>query len=166
MMSLEKKYQALLSQAQQRDLADAQSMRLCFELLSLSSAIDRDCAARLAPYRLSEGRFVLLFLLDAAEGAALAPNVLAEQAGISRATVTGLLDGLEREGLIERQPDAHDRRSLRIVLTAQGRRTARKVITQHSQWIAQLLAPLSSAERGQLQHLLGKVAAAMQENTP
>ncbi|PAT37484.1 MarR family winged helix-turn-helix transcriptional regulator [Vandammella animalimorsus] len=165
-MSLEKKYQALLGQAQQRDLADAQSMRLCFELLSLSSAIDRDCAARLAPHGLSEGRFVLLFLLDAAEGAALAPNALAEQAGISRATVTGLLDGLQREGLIERQPDAHDRRALRIVLTAQGRRTARKVIAQHSQWIAQLLAPLNSAERGQLQRLLGKIAAAMQEAAP
>ncbi|PAT37974.1 MarR family transcriptional regulator [Vandammella animalimorsus] len=165
-MSLEKKYQALLGQAQQRDLADAQSMRLCFELLSLSSAIDRDCAARLAPHGLSEGRFVLLFLLDAAEGAALAPNALAEQAGISRATVTGLLDGLQREGLIERQPDAHDRRALRIVLTAQGRRTARKVIAQHSQWIAQLLAPLNSAERGQLQRLLSKIAAAMQEAAP
>ncbi|MDO4724838.1 MAG: MarR family transcriptional regulator [Comamonadaceae bacterium] len=165
-MELDKKYQALLGQAQQRDLADVQGMRLCFELLSLCSAIDRDCAARLAPHGLSEGRFVLLFLLDAAEGAALAPNALAEQAGISRATVTGLLDGLERAGLIERQPDAHDRRALRIVLTPKGRRTARKVTTQHSQWIAQLFAALSSAERGQLQRLLGKVAATMQENAP
>lgn len=166
MSAFEQKYQALLDEMQRRGLPDAEGVRLCFQVLSLAAAIDRDCAALLAPHGLSEGRFVLLFLLDAAGEDGLAPKDLAQRAGISRATVTGLLDGLQREGLIERQPDAHDRRALRIVLTAQGRRTARKVIAQHSQWIAQLLAPLNSAERGQLQRLLGKIAAAMQEAAP
>ena len=85
----------------------------CFQALSLAAAIDRDCAALLAPHGLSEGRFVLLFLLDAAPGG-LAPAVLAQQAGVSRATVTGLIDGLEREALVARQADASDRRALRI----------------------------------------------------
>ncbi|KAA9150109.1 MarR family transcriptional regulator, partial [Delftia sp. BR1] len=97
-MQLEQKYQALLAEAERRKLDDVDSMRLCFQTLSLAARIDRDCAALLAPHGLSEGRFVLLFLLESAsEG--LAPNHLAEQAGITRATVTGLLDGLEREAL-------------------------------------------------------------------
>jgi hypothetical protein len=95
--------QALLAEAERRKLDDVDSMRLCFQTLSLAARIDRDCAALLAPHGLSEGRFVLLFLLESAsEG--LAPNHLAEQAGITRATVTGLLDGLEREALAERRP--------------------------------------------------------------
>lgn len=157
-MALEQKYQALLQEAQCRQLPDVEGIRLCFQTLSLASAIDRDCAALLAPHGLSEGRFVLLFLLDAAsEG--IAPNVLAEQAGVTRATVTGLLDGLEREALIKRQADASDRRALRIRLTPKGKLMAKKVFDQHSAWIAGLFGNLSAPERKQLTALLDKVAA-------
>ncbi|OZB53982.1 MAG: MarR family transcriptional regulator [Stenotrophomonas sp. 14-69-23] len=154
---LEQKYLALLQEAQRRQLPDVEGIQLCFRTLSLATAIDRDCAALLAPHGLSEGRFVLLFLLDAAPDG-LAPNALAEQAGITRATVTGLLDGLEREGLAERQADASDRRALRVTLTRKGRRVARTVFEQHGRWIASLFGGLSASERTQLGALLGKVA--------
>ncbi len=157
-MDLAQKYQALLHEAQRRKLPDVAGIRLCFQTLSLASAIDRDCAALLAPHGLSEGRFVILFLLDAAsEG--LAPNALAEQAGVTRATVTGLLDGLEREALIERQPVAGDRRALRIRLTSKGKQVATTVFDQHGHWIAGLFGNLSASERQQLAALLDKVAA-------
>lgn len=157
-MDLEQKYQALLHEAQLRQLPDVEGIRLCFQTLSLASAIDHDCAALLAPYDLSEGRFVLLFLLNAtSEG--LAPNILAEQAGVTRPTVTGLLDGLERNALIERQADASDRRALRIRLTPKGKQMAKQVFDQHSRWIAGLFGNLSTPERGQLAALLNKVAA-------
>ncbi len=159
-MQLEQKYQALLAEAERRQLPDVDSIRLCFQTLSLAARIDRDCAALLAPHGLSEGRFVLLFLLEAA-GEGLAPNHLAEQAGITRATVTGLLDGLEREALAERLPDPIDRRALRVRLTTKGRQLARRLFAQHSAWIAGLFASLSPAERGQLAKLLTKAAAGM-----
>lgn len=156
-MILERKYQALLQEAQRRKLADTEGIRLCFQTLSLASGIDRDCASLLAPYGLSEGRFVMLFLLEAAnEG--LAPNELAERAGVTRATVTGLLDGLEREALIERLAAPHDRRALHIRLTDKGRQTAKQVFDDHSVWIASLFSHLSTSERKQLATLLDKVA--------
>ncbi|MCG7220794.1 MarR family transcriptional regulator [Acinetobacter sp. AG3] len=156
-MNLEQKYTALLYEAQRRKMADIENLRLCFQTLSLASSIDRDCAAQLAPYGLSEGRFVLLFLLDAASDA-VAPKTLAEQAGITRATVTGLLDGLEREQLVERHADPEDRRALCIQLTAKGKQVAKTVFDQHSRWIASLFAGLTQAEREQLTGLLEKVA--------
>ncbi len=61
---------------------------------------------------MSEGRFVLLFLRDAASGG-LAPREFADQAGVTRATATGLLDGLERDAWVERRTNAADRRALR-----------------------------------------------------
>lgn len=164
-MSLEQKYQALLDEAARRQLPDVEGIRLCFQTLSLASAIDRDCAALLAPHGLSEGRFVLLFLLDAAPGG-LAPNVLAERAGVTRATVTGLLDGLEREVLIERQADEQDRRALRIVLTRKGKQLAKRVFDQHGRWIASLYGNLSATERQQLAGLLGKVAGNLGKAAP
>lgn len=156
-MRLEQKYLSLLQEAQRRQLPDLQNIQLCFQTLSLAAAIDRDCASRLAPYALSEGRFVLLFLLDAASDG-LAPNVLAEKAGVTRATVTGLLNGLERENLINRQAEVRDRRAVRIRLTSEGKQLIKTVFEQHSRWIAGLFEGLSCEERAQLTFLLGKVA--------
>ena len=156
-MKLEQKYHALIQEAQRRKMPDVEGIRLCFQTLSLAAGIDRDCAALLAPHSLSEGGFVLLFLLDAAPDG-LAPNTLAEQAGVTRATVTGLLDGLEREELIERHADASDRRALCIRLTRKGRRVAKIVFEQHGRWIASLYGNLSTPEREQLASLLEKVA--------
>lgn len=164
-MRLEQKYHALIKEAQQRKMPDVEGIRLCFQTLSLAAGIDRDCAVLLAPHGLSEGRFVLLFLLDAAADG-LAPNTLAEQAGVTRATVTGLLDGLEREELIERHTDANDRRALCIRLTRKGKRVAKAVFEQHGHWIASLFGNLSAVERKQLSTLLDKVAGNLGGNAP
>jgi DNA-binding MarR family transcriptional regulator len=164
-MKLEQKYQALLDEAGRRQMPGVENIRLCFQTLSLAAAIDRDCAALLAPQGLSEGRFVLLFLLAAAPGG-LAPRTLAERAGVTRATVTGLLDGLERAALIERQAEAGDRRARRIRLTRKGKQVAQKMFDQHGRWIAGLFSGLSAAERGQLAALLDKVAAHLEGRAP
>jgi DNA-binding MarR family transcriptional regulator len=164
-MQLAQKYNALLEEAQRRAMPDLGGIRLCFQTLSLAAGIDRDCAALLAPHGLSEGRFVLLFLLDAAPDG-LAPNMLAERAGVTRATVTGLLDGLEREGLVARHAEASDRRALRIRLTRKGQQIAQQVFAQHSHWIAGLYGGLSASERQQLATLLDKVAANLERPAP
>ncbi|VUZ28148.1 Transcriptional repressor MprA [uncultured Comamonas sp.] len=164
-MRLEQKYLALIQEAQRRKMPDVEGIRLCFQTLSLATAIDRDCAMLLAPHGLSEGRFVLLFLLDAAPDG-LAPNILAERAGVTRATVTGLLDGLEREQLIGRHADANDRRALCIRLTRKGKRVARAVFGQHGRWIASLYGNLSTPERKQLAALLEKVAGNLEGAAP
>ena len=51
----------------------------------------------------------------------LLPSELAEKTCQDRATITGLLDRLEKDGWIERKPDNRDRRSLRIYLTPYAR---------------------------------------------
>jgi MarR family transcriptional regulator, negative regulator of the multidrug operon emrRAB len=156
-VKFDQKYQALLQEVQRRGLPDVEGIRLCFQVLSLASSIDRDCARLLAPHGLSEGRFVLMFLLEAASDG-LAPNELAKQAGVTRATVTGLLDGLEREALIERRVDSHDRRALRIYLTRKGKQVAVRVFDSHGRWIAGLFSNLTIHERGHLALLLDKAA--------
>ncbi|WP_341669299.1 MarR family winged helix-turn-helix transcriptional regulator [Alcaligenes sp. SDU_A2] len=154
---LDTKYHALLGEARRRGGADVLGMQLCFQLLSLAGGIDRECAARLAPHGLTEGRFVLLFLLDAAQQG-VAPHVLAQRAGVTRATITTLLDGLQREGLVLRRADAQDRRALTVHLTAKGKRLALSLVGEHAQWIGQVFGHLSGPEREQLAILLAKAA--------
>ncbi|WP_238878532.1 MarR family winged helix-turn-helix transcriptional regulator [Achromobacter xylosoxidans] len=152
---LEPKHHALLDEAARRGLPSSDGIRLCFQVLALAGAIDRDCAARLAPRQLSEGKFVLLFLLHAQAGG-LSPHELAARAGVTRATVTGLLDGLERDGFVLRQPGLDDRRRVTVTLTPKGRAAAR-LFKEHAQWIGSLFDGLSQAERRQLGDLLAKV---------
>lgn len=153
MTFLERKHLALLDEAQRRKRPGMAPMRLCFEVQALASALDRDCAARLGQHGLSEGKFVLLFLLhDLPDG--LSPHELAERAGVTRATVTGLLDGLERDGFLLRHPDLADRRKVAVRLTAQGQVAARDLFNQHTQWMATLFSDFSASERQTLSGLL------------
>lgn len=150
---LERKHLALLDEAQRRGKIETANIRLCFELLALASAINRDCAARLARHQLSEGKFVLLFLLhDLPEG--LSPYELAERAGVTRATITGLLDGLARDGFLARHGDMEDRRKVIARLTAKGQKTARALFNDHTQWINSLFSGFSAHERQVLDRLL------------
>lgn len=50
----------------------------------------------------------------------LKANELARRAGLEPSTMTGLLDRMERDGLLERRADPHDRRASRIHLTQDG----------------------------------------------
>lgn len=153
---LEPKHRALLDVAAGRGLPSADGIGLCFQLLSLAAAIDRDCAARLAPRGLSEGKFVLLFLLhEQADG--MAPHELAEGAGVTRATVTGLLDGLERDGFLSRQAGKDDRRKIRVKLTAKGRTAAARLFQEHTDWIGSLFAGLDDPDRARLRELLARI---------
>ena len=45
---------------------------------------------------------------------------LAERVGVSRPTLTSLIDGLERQGLLRRRPVPGDRRGIRLEPTEQG----------------------------------------------
>ncbi|WP_338878954.1 MarR family transcriptional regulator [Achromobacter veterisilvae] len=153
---LEPKHRALLSVAAERGLPSAGGIGLCFQLLSLAAAIDRDCAARLAPHGLSEGKFVLLFLLhEQADG--MAPHELAEGAGVTRATVTGLLDGLERDGFLSRKAGKEDRRKVKVKLTAKGRAMAARLLKEHTDWIGSLFADLGPRDAASLRGLLARI---------
>ncbi|QHB72935.1 MarR family winged helix-turn-helix transcriptional regulator [Stenotrophomonas rhizophila] len=152
------KHQAFLAEMQRRGQPEPDGLAQCFQLLSLASAIDQDCAQRLAPLGLSEGRFVLLFLLQGAE-APLSPHQLAERAGVTRATVTGLLDGLERDRLLERHADPDDKRRINVRLTTAGEALALTLFDQHTQWIRDLFADLNEAERTLLSGMLCRIWA-------
>jgi len=52
---------------------------------------------------------------------------LGQKLQISSATMTGILDRLEKLALLERQPHPDDRRAILICLTEQGRKYAKKI---------------------------------------
>ena len=71
--------------------------------------------------------------------------------------ITNRIDRVERMGLVERRPDAEDRRSYVIRLTPAGKKLADKAIANHITAVDVLLDTLSSGERTQLAGLLSKL---------
>jgi DNA-binding MarR family transcriptional regulator len=72
--------------------------------------------------------------------------------------VTQLLDGSERDRLIERRDVVHDRRLQAIYLTEEGRRLFNDLVPPISRNLVRFFAPLSPAERQTLIILLAKLA--------
>ena len=119
----------------------------------LSSALD----GFLASYGLLQGRWWVLILLMREEDLTSSPSVLAEKAGVTRATMTGLIDGLDKEGLVVRVTDIDDRRKFHIKLTTAGQGKLDEIMPEYYQRVSELMGSLSSKEGKGLASMLEKL---------
>jgi len=125
--------------------------------LKTSSDMMLALEAHAAQYGLSSARFTALMHLYHSVDENLAPSVLADRMGVTRATMTGLLDGLESCGLLVREPQCDDRRAFILRLTPKGRCCVEKILPHHFDQVARLLGNLTADERQTLQELLNKL---------
>ena len=82
------------------------------------------------------------------------PSVLARNGMLSPAGMTHRLDLLEKAGLVERQPDPDDRRSILVVLTQAGATKAIEAARVHVAAEAELFGALGPSDRADLRRLL------------
>jgi DNA-binding MarR family transcriptional regulator len=71
--------------------------------------------------------------------------------------ITGLVDRLERQGLVRRQRIESDRRQIRCVLTEQGRGLVDRLDAEVKEASSQAIGMLTGHELGVLRHLLGRM---------
>ena len=88
-----------------------EGIRLLARLARVAEQTCQSTGISLPQYRL---------LVSAADGPQRASE-LAAAVGVSRPTLTSLVDGLEQAGLVRRAPVASDRRGIQLELTAAGR---------------------------------------------
>ncbi len=136
---------------------DMSALKACTELLRTGSDLLTAFEAILGKHGLSQGRFLTLIVMNRTPNKAISPSVLAEKVGVKRATMTGLLDGLEGKGLVERLAHPQDRRKLGIRLTNKGRQLLDEMLPGYYDHIGKLMEKLSEKERQELGILLGKV---------
>jgi DNA-binding MarR family transcriptional regulator len=79
---------------------------------------------------------------------------LAGLLGFAPRSVTETVDGLERDGLVTRTEDPHDRRARIVALTEAGRDSLQASMTVRSKSMDEIFGVLSPAERAQLVSLL------------
>ena len=81
----------------------------------------------------------------------------------SSATVTGVVDSLERDGWVERIRNPDDRRSTMAKLTRKGVTTMARVFALHHRNIEAVLKKLTIAERKTLVQFLSKIAEGLDD---
>src|SRR3954462_10951838 len=100
---------------------------------------------------------------DSATEPGLGVGALACAAGVSPPTATRMLAGLERDGLVGRRACPHDRRVVRVALTAAG---AERMAAKRERIGArreELFQSLEPAERVHAARLLARLAAAIED---
>lgn len=108
-------------------------------------------------YHLSEGRFCALIVLHQnREG--VAPSQLAAKVGVTRSTISNMLQRLVRDGMVDVVPAAGDGRGKVARLTAQGVAFMDEILPPHYLRVTQLMARLTEAEQKELIRLLKKLA--------
>ena len=118
---------------------DAEAVHLFLTVLKTGSDLLNALDDFLGAYGLRHGRWTALGLLMRERKMTAKPSDLAEKQGVTRATMTGLLQGLERDELVERLPDPADGRGSLVRLTGKGRATMATVMPAYYARIAQLL---------------------------
>lgn len=131
-------------------------LRLWLRLLSSKILIETEIRRRLRDnFDITLPRFDLMAQLDKAPGG-MKLGELSQRLMVSNGNITGLVDRLVAQGLLDRQPAPNDRRAQLVKLTAEGRRSFRTMAASHEAWIAEIFADLTASDRATLMRLLGK----------
>ena len=103
-----------------------------------------------------------LAVLDGAEGP-LSPGVIAERLIVTAATITTVLDTLERRGMVERTIDQADRRRQIVSITPAGRDAVDAFLPQIVMLQTELMRGFTEDERAQLTSYLDRMREALTE---
>mgnify|MGYP001030495013 FL=1 len=149
----------LESRARPEDHGD---LRLWLRLLTCCNLLENDIRSRLrTEYETTLPRFDLMAqLLRVPEGMKM--SELSRHMMVTNGNITGITDQLEKEGMVERNKVATDRRSSIIKLTAKGKRTFRKMAESHEQWIQGVMAGMSEKSKKNLFEALGELKLIVQ----
>lgn len=102
-------------------------------------------------------------LLALGHEGSLAMGDLARRVAVTEKTITGLVDRLQRDGLVARRREAADRRVIHVGLTARGEALARRLDAEVLHAITRLLGRLDAADRRDLFRILEKLTQSLED---
>jgi DNA-binding MarR family transcriptional regulator len=131
-------------------------LRLWLRLFTCKEVVESEVRRRLRDnFNVTLPRFDLMAQLDRfPKGMTL--GELSRRMMVSNGNVTGLVERLVEQGLIDRRPSPKDRRAQIVSLTAEGRRLFRAMARANGDWIGEIFADLSGNDIQALLRLLAK----------
>lgn len=114
------------------------------QVLRLVDVFGRDMARRFDEDGLTPARTHLLWVLHHAGPST--GRALADRLRVSARNVTGLVDGLVADGMVDRVPHPTDRRAKLVGLTVEGSALMVRMVRDHRELADVLFGPLADAE--------------------
>jgi DNA-binding MarR family transcriptional regulator len=138
---------------------DHESLRLWLRLLTCSHLIENHVRKSLAlQFKTTLPRFDLMAQIERAPHG-LQMSELSRRMLVTGGNITGIVDQLERAGLIVRTEDPADRRVYLVKLTKEGRRQFEQMAVEHESWIVELLSGIPKREQRTLNESLTRLRA-------
>ena len=136
---------------------DAETMRA---LIIAGKILYQSFEEALADHGITHQQFRTMTWIDGSGPEGTQLHEIASWLGVTPRNVTGLVDGLEAQGLAERVADPSDRRAVIARLTPAGRAKLEIAKAIHSRRQKEIFGRLSEAEKLQLRHISLKVIQA------
>lgn len=140
---------------------EVESIRAIMCLIRTANDVTEGFEQFLAKHGLSHGRFAILMYLNRNPETPVNQTHLADAYGVSKATITGLIDGLERDAMVERLPDPADRRASLVRLAPAGLAFLAGFLPDHFRCVSEMMSGLNAADRAKLMELLCRVRAGL-----
>jgi DNA-binding MarR family transcriptional regulator len=131
---------------------------LCLQVGRVARKMSKIIRKKLASHGLTTTQFFLLTALYEEDGVPI--SVLAHKVALDKATLTGLLDRLERDDLIERKADPDDRRAIRIFLTPKAESMREELTEVYHQNNGMFLSVLTPEEQEVFERVVDKLEKA------
>ncbi len=110
----------------EQDLAEPERFAAAASLMRAHQAVVAGFEDALRPHGLSRTAYLVLVTLTLSSGGARRLSYLSRYLMVHQTTITQLVDGLEKRGLVRREPHPTDRRTTLAVLTREGRTLTRR----------------------------------------
>jgi MarR family transcriptional repressor of emrRAB len=136
---------------------DLPALDVVFALRITAQQVDNTITEWMADTAGTPARFQILGLLWASGADGVPHKEIVKALEVTRATVSGLMTSLERDGLVKSTVDRDDRRILIATLTSRGRAIVEKAIDSNAASLRAALASLSANELTTLTSLLQRL---------
>jgi len=144
------------SKAMTKAKMDKQRLRAFLSLIRFNDVATRYMAVEFMKHGSSSMRMVLMNALFV-NGGSMSPTELSKRIFRTRHSITSMVDTLERQGLVRREPNAKDRRSINVTLTSQGRQLFKRMVPVGYEISQRALSCLDNDEVVVLKTLLKRV---------
>jgi DNA-binding MarR family transcriptional regulator len=134
-----------------------------FALRAVAQLVNDHSNEWLAELGLTVGKYGYLVTLEAVPGRRMTFNELSGWIHTTNATVTTMIQSLERDGLVRRVANPDDRRSVLAELTPKGSRLAKRAIVLHHENIERALRDFPIEKRRELFRLLVELGEAFEK---
>jgi DNA-binding MarR family transcriptional regulator len=136
---------------------DFPALDLVFALRMTAQQVDNTITEWMADSAGTPARFQILARLWASGASGIPHKEIVKALEVTRATVSGLMTSLERDGLVKSSVDRDDRRNLIAILTSRGRAIFEKAIDTNVASLRAAYATLSADEQATLMSLLQRL---------